>query len=161
ALRVLERTGADALMIGRAAQGNPWIFREIAHRLRHGVALPPPSIAEVRAVLLEHVAALHDFYGEPAGVRIARKHLGWYAKGRPDNEAFRDVVYRAETATEQLALTRDYFDALESGGGNALPFAALASAAGGAAAAGTPPKRRSRRPKSRSAFSSAVSSNSG
>src|SRR5690606_15281767 len=141
ALEVLARTGADALMIGRAAQGNPWVFREIAHRLRHGAPLAPPSIAEVRDVLLEHVEALHKFYGEPAGVRIARKHLGWYAKGRPDHEMFLAVVYRAETAAEQLALTRDYFDALESGGDSELPFAALASAAGGTAGTGTPPKR--------------------
>src|SRR5690606_5122214 len=148
-------------MIGRAAQGNPWIFREIAHRLRHSAPLAPPSIAEVREVLLEHVAALHAFYGEPAGVRIARKHLGWYAKGRRDNEAFRAVVYRAETAAEQIALTRDYFDALESGGGSEPPFAALTSGAEGRAAAGTPPNLRSRRPNSRSALSNATSSNSG
>jgi tRNA-dihydrouridine synthase B len=122
ALAVLERTGADALMIGRAAQGNPWVFREIAHRLRHGAPLAPPVVAEVRSVLLEHVAALHAFYGEQAGVRIARKHLGWYAKGRSGNDAFRAVVNRAETAAEQLALTREYFAALESGAG----FAACA-----------------------------------
>ena len=112
---VLEATGADALMIGRAAQGRPWIFREIAHYLATGRRLAPPAIAEVRDVLLEHVRALHEFYGEPAGVRIARKHLGWYAKDRPENAAFRDVVNRAETAIEQLRLARDYFDALEAG----------------------------------------------
>jgi tRNA-dihydrouridine synthase B len=114
AREVLAATGADALMIGRAAQGRPWIFREIARYLATGVTPAPPSAAEVRAILLEHVRALHEFYGEPAGVRIARKHLGWYAKDRPENAAFRDVVNRAETASEQLRLARDYFDALEA-----------------------------------------------
>jgi tRNA-dihydrouridine synthase B len=126
---VLARTGADALMIGRAAQGRPWIFREIASYLATGVALPPPSLREVRDTLLEHVAALHDFYGEPAGVRIARKHLGWYAKDRPENAAFRDVVYRAETAAEQLGLARAYFDALETGGADAPKAPPLSAAA--------------------------------
>ena len=113
AREVLAATGADALMIGRAAQGRPWIFREIAHFLATGEVEPPPSVAAVRDTLLEHVRALHAFYGEPAGVRIARKHLAWYAKDRPENAAFRAVVNRAETAEEQLRLTRDYFDALE------------------------------------------------
>ena len=113
AREVLAATGADALMIGRAAQGRPWIFREIAHFLATGEVVPPPSVATVRDTLLEHVRALHAFYGEPAGVRIARKHLAWYAKDRPENAAFRAVVNRAETAVEQLRLTRDYFDALE------------------------------------------------
>src|SRR3954465_5232092 len=88
---VLQATGADALMVGRAAQGRPWIFREIAHYLATGELLPEPSTREVRGVLLEHVAELHAFYGEPAGVRIARKHLSWYAKDRPENAAFLDV----------------------------------------------------------------------
>jgi len=109
---VLAATGADALMIGRAAQGRPWIFREIAHFLATGERLPSPGIGVVRDTLLDHVRALHEFYGETAGVRIARKHLAWYAKDRPENAAFRDVVNRAETAVEQLRLTRDYFDAL-------------------------------------------------
>lgn len=116
---VLEATGADALMIGRAAQGRPWIFREIAHYLRTGTRLPPPPIGEVRDTLLGHVRALHEFYGEEAGVRIARKHLGWYAKDRPENAAFRHVVNRAETAAEQLRLAAAYFDALEAAGGPA------------------------------------------
>ncbi|WP_024891474.1 tRNA dihydrouridine synthase DusB [Luteimonas huabeiensis] len=113
---VLRRTGADAVMIGRAAQGRPWIFREIAHHLATGAHLPPPSLHEVRDLLLGHLEALHAFYGEPAGVRIARKHLGWYAKDRPEQHAFRAVVNRAETAQAQLELTRDYFDALIAGG---------------------------------------------
>ena len=78
---VLAATGADALMIGRAAQGRPWIFREVAHFLATGELLPPPSIAAVRDTLLEHVRALHEFYGETAGVRIARKHLGLVCEG--------------------------------------------------------------------------------
>jgi tRNA-dihydrouridine synthase B len=91
---VLRHTGADAVMVGRAAQGRPWIFREIAHFLATGEHLPEPTIAEVSAVLLEHLAQLHAFYGEQSGVRIARKHLGWYAKDRPENAAFRAVVKR-------------------------------------------------------------------
>ena len=112
AKHVLEVTGADALMIGRGAQGRPWIFREIAHYLATGELLPEPDPAEVATILLGHLEHLHAFYGEPAGVRIARKHLGWYAKDRPENAAFRHVVNRAETASEQLRLTRDYFAAL-------------------------------------------------
>ncbi|MCD9005014.1 tRNA dihydrouridine synthase DusB [Luteimonas sp. XNQY3] len=115
ALAVLRQTGVDAVMVGRAAQGRPWIFREIAHFLATGTHLPPPSLAEIRDILLGHLEALHAFYGETSGVRIARKHLGWYAKDRPENAAFRSVVNRAETAEAQLALTRDYFDALVAG----------------------------------------------
>ena len=115
AAAVLRHTGADAVMVGRAAQGRPWIFREIAHFLATGERLPPPDLAEVRDILLGHLAALHAFYGEPSGVRIARKHLGWYAKDRPENAAFRAVVNRAETARAQLELTRGYFDALCAG----------------------------------------------
>ena len=112
---VLARTGCDAVMIGRAAQGRPWIFREVAHYLATGEELPPPSLEEVRDVLLGHLDALHAFYGEVSGVRIARKHLGWYAKDRPENAAFRAVVNRAEAAEAQSRLTRDYFDALIAG----------------------------------------------
>jgi tRNA-dihydrouridine synthase B len=121
---VLRRTGCDAVMIGRAAQGRPWIFREVAHYLATGTVLPEPSLQEVRDVLLAHLRHLHDFYGEPSGVRIARKHLGWYAKDRPENAAFRGVVNRAETADAQLRLTRDYFDALVAGVTPELPVAA-------------------------------------
>jgi len=125
---VLQHTGADAVMIGRAAQGRPWIFREIAHYLATGELLPEPSLAEVRAILLGHLHALHAFYGEEAGVRIARKHLGWYAKEVersatrrdcvpsynriPDSDAFRRVVNAAQHATEQLRLTAEHFDRL-------------------------------------------------
>ena len=115
AAQVLAHTGADAVMVGRAAQGRPWIFREIAHYLRTGEELPPPSLQEVRDILLDHLGELHAFYGEPQGVRIARKHLGWYAKDRPENAAFRAVVNAAESADAQLRLTRDYFDSLIAG----------------------------------------------
>ena len=115
AREVLRATGCDALLIGRAAQGRPWIFREIAHFLATGEHLDEPSLTEVRDILLAHLEHLHAFYGEVAGVRIARKHLGWYAKDRPENAAFRHVVNRADGATEQLRLTRDYFDALIAG----------------------------------------------
>ena len=121
---VLKATGADALLVGRAAQGRPWIFREIAHYLATGTLLPPPALSEVRDVLLGHLRALHEFYGEHQGVRIARKHLGWYAKDQLENTAFRAVVNRAESADEQLQLTRDYFDALVAGVMPELPVAA-------------------------------------
>lgn len=115
ARRVLDVTGADAVMVGRGAQGRPWIFREIAHYLATGELLPEPEPAEVAAILLGHLQQLYAFYGEPSGVRIARKHLGWYAKDRPENAAFRQVVNRAESASEQLRLTRNYFAALADG----------------------------------------------
>ncbi len=129
ARQVLAHTGCDAVMIGRAAQGRPWIFREVAHFLATGERLPPPTLAEVRDVLLGHLVQLHAFYGEPQGVRIARKHLGWYAKDRPEHSddqraAFRAVVNRADTAEQQLRLTRDYFDALIAGVPPDLPAAA-------------------------------------
>ena len=115
ARHVLDITGADALMIGRGAQGRPWIFREIAHYLATGELLPEPEPAEVAAILLGHLEQLYAFYGELQGVRIARKHLGWYAKDRPENAAFRQVVNRAESADTQLRLTREYFAALAVG----------------------------------------------
>ncbi len=112
---VLDYTGVDAVMVGRAAQGRPWIFREIAHYLETGEHLPAPTPSQVRDILIGHLQHLHDFYGELSGVRIARKHLGWYAKDRPENAAFRAVVNRAETANEQIRLTREYFVRLASG----------------------------------------------
>ena len=124
ALQVLRQTGADAVMVGRAAQGRPWIFGAIAHFLATGERLPEPTPAQVRDILLGHLEALHAFYGEQAGVRIARKHLGWYAKDRPENRAFLAVVNRAECAQAQLRSTRDYFDALAAGVAPELPVAA-------------------------------------
>ena len=113
AKHVLDVTGADAVMVGRGAQGRPWIFREIAHYLATGEVLPEPTPAEVCEILLHHLEHLYAFYGELQGVRIARKHLGWYAKDRAENAAFRGVVNRAENALDQLRLTRDYFDGLQ------------------------------------------------
>ena len=121
---VLEHTGCDAVMVGRAAQGRPWLLGAIAHYLASGELLPEPSLRDIRDILVGHLEHLHAFYGEPAGVRIARKHLGWYAKDRPENAAFRAVVNRAETAEAQLRLTRDYFDALMAGVVPQLPAAA-------------------------------------
>ena len=112
---VLDYTKCDAVMIGRPAQGRPWIFREIAHYLSTGELLPEPPLREVRDILLGHLHDLYAFYGEHMGVRIARKHLGWYAKDRSENASFRAVVNAAETAHEQLRLTREYFDALQAG----------------------------------------------
>ncbi|GLQ93030.1 tRNA dihydrouridine synthase DusB [Dyella acidisoli] len=114
AKHVLDVTHADAVMIGRGAQGRPWIFREIAHYLATGELLPEPSLFEVSTILLGHLEHLYGFYGEHAGVRIARKHLGWYAKDRPENGAFRDVVNRAESAQDQLNLTASYFEVLHN-----------------------------------------------
>jgi tRNA-dihydrouridine synthase B len=120
AREVLERTKCDGLLIGRAAQGRPWIFREIAHYLCTGELLAAPEPGEVCTILCGHLEALYAFYGEHQGVRIARKHLGWYAKDRSENSAFRAVVNRAEAAREQLRLTRDYFASLAA----ELPLAA-------------------------------------
>lgn len=114
ARHVLDVTHADAVMVGRGAQGRPWIFREIAHYLATGNTLPELAPAEVCDILLHHLEQLYAFYGEQQGVRIARKHLGWYAKDRPENAAFRDVVNRADNAYEQLRLTRAYFNGLET-----------------------------------------------
>jgi tRNA-dihydrouridine synthase B len=121
---VLQHTGCDAVMVGRAAQGRPWLLGAIAHYLASGELLPEPSLQDIRDILLGHLEHLHAFYGEPAGVRIARKHLGWYAKDRPENTAFRAVVNRAETAEAQLRLTRGYFDALVEGVVPEMPVAA-------------------------------------
>lgn len=112
AKHVLDVTGADAVMIGRGAQGRPWIFREISHYLATGELLAQPSPSDIAKILLGHLEHLYAFYGEQAGVRIARKHLGWYAKDRPENAAFRDVVNRAESTHDQLRWTRAYFEAL-------------------------------------------------
>ena len=109
ARNVLAYTKCDGVLIGRAAQGRPWIFREIAHFLATGETLPAPSAREVCSILVEHLENLYAFYGEQQGVRIARKHLGWYAKDREENAAFRSIVNRAETAVEQLRLTHEYF----------------------------------------------------
>lgn len=99
---VLSYTGADAVMIGRGAQGNPWIFREIVHYLNTGKKLAPPSRHEVTTVMQNHLQQLHSFYGERRGVRIARKHIGWYVQGIGDPNNFRAAFNAFETAEEQL-----------------------------------------------------------
>jgi tRNA-dihydrouridine synthase B len=109
---VLERTGADGLMIGRAAFGRPWIFREIAHFLATGETPAPPALAEVEAVVREHLEGLYTLYGEEQGLRVARKHLGWYARALPGGEAFRQGVVRLECAARQRAAVNDYFERL-------------------------------------------------
>ena len=106
---VLDATGADALLIGRAAQGRPWIFREIEHYLRTGEILPAPSLLEVERILLEHLAALHAFYGELMGVRIARKHVGWYLATLPGAREFRAQFNRLDSTDAQCAHVRAFF----------------------------------------------------
>jgi len=112
AREVLERTGADAIMIGRAAQGRPWIFREIRHYFEHGELPPPPRVEEIRRIVLEHLAEHYAFHGEEAGVRTARKHLGWYASELAGGEAFRHEVNRLETSAAQIAAVNRFFDRL-------------------------------------------------
>ena len=109
---VLDYTGADAVMIGRAAQGRPWIFREIDHYLRTGTKLPEPGVNEVRDILLEHLDNLYAFYGEYTGVRMARKHISWYSKGQRHGAAFRQAVNRVESVEEQREITKTFFDDL-------------------------------------------------
>lgn len=109
---VLKQTGADALMIGRAAQGRPWIFREIAHYLKTGTHLAAPDIAEVKQVLLGHLTELYQFYGEYSGCRIARKHIAWYTKGLRGSNEFRQRMYQVESTTAQALLVEQYFDQL-------------------------------------------------
>jgi len=109
---VLEYTGADAIMIGRAAQGRPWIFREIEHYLRTGTKLPPPEVAEIRDVLVGHLHDLYAFYGYERGVRVARKHISWYTKGLKNSAVFRARMNTIETAELQLAAVAQFFDEL-------------------------------------------------
>lgn len=107
---VLKHTSADAVMIGRAAQGHPWIFREINHYLAYGEHLPEPALDEVRDTMLCHLEALHAFYGPVQGVRVARKHIGWYLAGRPHAEQIRKTLVRVEDPPEQLRLARAWFN---------------------------------------------------
>ena len=109
---VLDYTGADAVMIGRAAQGRPWIFREINHYLENGTHLPAPQMDEVRTILMEHVKELHRFYGDFMGLRIARKHVSWYMQSHDQEKTFRSRFNGLETTEEQLELLNQYFDNL-------------------------------------------------
>ena len=109
---VLASTGADAVMIGRAAQGRPWIFREVAHFLATGSHLAPPLVADVKRLLVEHLHDHYDLYGEFLGVRTARKHIGWYVKALPGGEDFRARMNLMESCDQQTAAVADFFDAL-------------------------------------------------
>ncbi|MFW1807307.1 tRNA dihydrouridine synthase DusB [Acinetobacter ursingii] len=109
---VLDYTAADAIMIGRAAQGRPWIFREIAHYLKTGEHLAAPNIAEVKQVLLGHLDELYQFYGEYSGCRIARKHIAWYTKGLRSSNEFRQNMYQVETTHQQAQVVEAYFNQL-------------------------------------------------
>ncbi|HCA26958.1 MAG TPA: tRNA dihydrouridine synthase DusB [Betaproteobacteria bacterium] len=128
ARRVLDYTAADGVMIGRAAQGRPWIFREIAHYLATGEQLPPPTVAEIYSILTEHLDALYAFYGEHAGVRIARKHIAWYVRGLPGAAQFRHRVNRLPTAAEQLATIDRFFEEYREQQPTSLAWGRLAAA---------------------------------
>ena len=112
---VLAATGADAVMVGRAAQGRPWIFREIAHFLATGTHLAPPLVAEVRRLLLDHLQEHYGLYGDYSGVRTARKHIGWYVRALPGGEDFRGRMNTIEDCAEQLRAVSDYFEGLAEG----------------------------------------------
>ena len=112
ARNVLDATGADAVMIGRAAQGRPWIFREVAHYLATGTLLAAPLVAEVRRVLLEHLEDHHAFYGEFTGVRTARKHIGWYVRTLPGGEEFRRSMNLIDDGRRQIDAVAAFFDRL-------------------------------------------------
>jgi tRNA-dihydrouridine synthase B len=106
---VLEHTKADGLMIGRAAQGKPWLFREIAHYLKTGTLLAAPRVEEIHAILRNHLADLYEFYGEDTGARIARKHISWYTKGIVGAAKFRHAMNQLTTMDAQLAATDEFF----------------------------------------------------
>jgi tRNA-dihydrouridine synthase B len=114
AQQVLAHTSADAVMIGRAAQGSPWIFREISHYLETGRRLPAPRVEEIRLVMLEHLQALYTFYGEQTGVRVARKHISWYTMNLAGASEFRRSMNQLETAREQLARVGEFFRELSN-----------------------------------------------
>lgn len=121
---VFDKTGADGIMIGRAAQGNPWLFQQILSYLGSGRHLAPPSLTEVRDILITHLHTLYDFYGEYSGVRMARKHIAWYSKGLRDGNAFRQQMNQLEHAAEQLAYTEVFFTHLAEQAQHKDPLAA-------------------------------------
>lgn len=112
AKQVLDYTHADAIMIGRAAQGRPWIFREIEHYLATGKHLEAPEVSEIHRVLINHLHDLYQFYGEYSGVRIARKHISWYTKGLTGSAAFRHAMNQLQTSDQQLVETNYFFTKL-------------------------------------------------
>ena len=111
---VLRITGADAVMVGRAAQGSPWIFREINHFLETGGKLPTPQINEIQEIMNAHLIDHYEFYGEYVGLRTARKHIGWYCKGLRDSHAFRQRMNTADDCKTQLQMVNDFFDEMKS-----------------------------------------------
>ena len=112
AKQVLDYTGADGIMIGRAAQGRPWIFREIAHYLATGEKLPQPLVSEIHTVLITHLHDLYSFYGMERGVKVARKHISWYTKGLAGSASFRHRMNQLESSEEQLAAVNGFFEQL-------------------------------------------------
>jgi len=112
AKQVLERTGADGVMVGRAAQGRPWLFRQITHYLATGERLAPPAPREMAAVLVEHLDGLYDLYGDEQGTRVARKHIGWTVRELPGGESLRSAVNSITAAQAQRAAVNDYFERL-------------------------------------------------
>ncbi|MES9858672.1 MAG: tRNA dihydrouridine synthase DusB [Sedimenticola sp.] len=114
AQQVLQQTGADGLMIGRAAQGRPWIFREISHYLETGELLAAPTPLWISEVLIEHLENLYSFYGERNGVKVARKHIAWYSKTQPGGSTFRKAINQSDSTAQQLALIREFFDHLST-----------------------------------------------
>jgi len=112
ARQVLEYTGADGIMVGRAAQGRPWIFREIEHYLATGEKLPAPLVSEIHSVLLAHLRDLYSFYGSQTGVKVARKHISWYTKGLAGSAGFRHRMNQLGTCEEQLAAVNEFFKQL-------------------------------------------------
>ncbi|MGC2165105.1 MAG: tRNA dihydrouridine synthase DusB [Gallionella sp.] len=109
ARQVLEYSGADGVMVGRAAQGRPWLFREIEHFLKYGTHLPVPDVTEIHRVLVDHVHELYGFYGEHSGVRVARKHISWYTRGMSGSAKFRHGMNQLDSVTEQLAAVDEFF----------------------------------------------------
>jgi tRNA-dihydrouridine synthase B len=122
ARQILDYTGADAVMIGRAAQGRPWIFREISHYLETGQHIPLPEVAEIHRVLIDHLHDLYEFYGEYSGVRIARKHISWYTKGLVGSAMFRHLMNQLQSTEQQLAAVDEFFNKL-AGYGRRLIYA--------------------------------------
>jgi len=124
---VLARTGADAVMIGRAAQGRPWMFREVDHYLTTGRHLPAPEVTEIHRVLLAHLHELYAFYGLHTGVRVARKHISWYTKGLAGSAAFRHAMNQLEHGAEQIDAVNDFFGRLADRGARLIYFEDVAA----------------------------------
>ena len=119
AAEVLSKTAADAIMIGRAAQGQPWLFKQIDHYLKTCEKLPAPDAKQIKEILLKHLDNLYTFYGEYLGVRIARKHIGWYSKSQPGSTVFRKTINQVERPEQQIKLIEAFFANLETKRGQA------------------------------------------